>query len=320
MNDRSVGPENGPIQPNDNAPEPKQNRRAWDAVTPPFSLPEDLLDEVPNQPNSADFNRASVRVSGTRRRPTAQPQQTDIPTERGYGCADIVTAIFLLLTVAVCGFTGLLWSNPQSPLNPFPPPTFPAVMILASPPPTLTPSNTPTPLPPTPTPLATLTFTPTATFTITYTPTATDTPVVGLSEVTATETPVDAPLPEYTLSPFPFTVEPIKYTSNTGPEGCSWQSIAGSVVDLAGNPVKGMAIRVTGSNGNIDEVNYTGTQPRFGEGGFEIFLGAIPRQDQYTVQLLARTGTPISDTIPIQSRSGCKDNVVVIRFVQNHAY
>jgi hypothetical protein len=165
-----------------------------------------------------------------------------------------------------------------------------------------------------------MTFTPTETFTITWTPTPTNTPVVGLPAATLTETAVELPSPQYTLSPFPFTVEPIKYTANTGPEGCSWQSIAGSVVDLAGNPVKGMAIRVTGSNGNIDEVNYTGTQPRYGESGFEVFLGAIPREDQYTVQLLARTGTPISDTVPVQTRTGCKDNVVVIRFVQNHAY
>jgi hypothetical protein len=266
------------------------------------------------------------RSAGTRRRPTGQYQQS-APSGRGYGCLDLITAIFVLLTITSCAFTVLLLSNPQSALNPLRPPTLPVLMIIATDPPSLTPSLTFTPAPATPTPNATSTPTETATWTPTWTPTITDTPVVGNlslpTEAGATATPtieVIQPTSQYTLSPFPFTVDPIRYTSNTGTDGCNWQSVAGSVTDLQGKPIKGLAIRVTGSNGNIDEVHYTGTEPRYGDSGFEVFLGAIPRVDQYTVQLLGRTGSPISDTVTIESHTGCKENVVIVHFVQNHPY
>ncbi len=260
---------------------------------------------------------------GTRRRRPGRPRPVPVaspPTGRGYGCADVITAIFLLLTVLSVSATVLLIANPRSPLNPFPAPTYPAILVLPSPLPTDTPTETFTPEPPTatvatPTPSATPTRTPTAT------PTVTSTPVLrGGTIPTATTTARAATQPLYTQSPFPFTVKPLKYTSNNTKEGCDWQSIAGTVSDLANKPIKGLAIRVAGSNGNIDEVHYSGTELRFGESGFEVFLGAKPRVDQYTIQLLGRTGTPISDTITIETRDSCDENVVLVNFVQNHAY
>jgi len=276
----------------------------------------------------ADAQTAPPPPVGTRRRPVRQPAYPVTPPPgRGYGCADVITAIFLLLTVLSVSITILLIANPRSPLNPLPYPTFPPVLVLASPIPTDTPTHTPTPEPPTPTPLATSTSTPTATNTATATPTITNTPVVGgasaaaasptqgLAAVTARPT-----LPQYTQSPFAFTTKPIRYQANTTKEGCEWMSIAGTVVDLEGKPIKGIAIRVSGSNGNIDEVHYSGTENRFGDSGFEVFLGPKPREDQYKVQVLGRTGAPISDTITVDTRSSCNENVAVIGFVQNHAY
>jgi hypothetical protein len=217
----------------------------------------------------------------------------------------------------------LLIANPRSPLNPFPAPTFPFVSVLATPLPTATATETFTPEPYTPTPLPSQTPTATPPPTATATPPATQTPVIGGGGVTSTQVQTEsvaAPLPQYTLSPFPFTVKPIRFAANTTKDGCQWQSIAGTVVDLAGKPIKGLAIRVAGSSGNIDEVHYSGTALTFGESGFEVFLGAIPREDQYTIQLLGRTGAPISDTIEIATRLGCEQNVVIVSFVQNHPY
>jgi hypothetical protein len=128
------------------------------------------------------------------------------------------------------------------------------------------------------------------------------------------------PTKQYTLSPFAFTVKPIEYRANTNKDGCKWQSIVGSVVDLSLNPVKGMAVKVMGSNGQIDEVKYTGTALDFGDSGFEFFLGPAPREDRYTVQLLGRTGTPISEAVTVETRATCDQNVAVVNFVQNHAY
>jgi hypothetical protein len=323
-------------------PEPGEsasNNKSALAAPLPGPPPEPIQSESPNAEEVGDqpqaetmaetppdnyIRYADVRRVGTRRRRTmAPPPQPQLSSGRGYACADVITAIFLLLTVLVASVTILLIANPRSPLNPFPAPTFPAVSVLASPPPTETATETFTPEPYTPTPLPSPTPTASPLPTDTATPTATQTPVVGGGGVTATQVQTEsvaATLPQYTLSPFPFTVKPIRYAANTTKDGCQWQSIAGTVVDLAGKPIKGLAIRVAGSNGNIDEVHYSGTALTFGESGFEVFLGAIPREDQYTIQLLGRTGAPISDTIDITTRTGCDQNVVIVSFVQNHPY
>jgi hypothetical protein len=277
-------------------------------------------------PSADDINYADVQPASTRRRrrrTIPPPQQPQLSSGRGYACADVITAIFLLLTVLVASATILLIANPRSPINPFPAPTFPAVSVLASPLPTETATDTFTPEPSTPTPLPSPTPTGTPLPTATATPTATQTPVVGGGGTAPMQTQTESvavTLPQYTLSPFPFTAKPLKYTANTTRDGCQWQSIAGTVVDLAGKPIKGLAIRVAGSGGNIDEVHYSGTAPNFGESGFEVFLGAIPREDQYTIQLLGRTGAPISDTINITTHVSCDENVVIVNFVQNHPY
>ena len=125
-------------------------------------------------------------------------------------------------------------------------------------------------------------------------------------------------LPQFTLSPYPFTVDPLRYISNTGPDGCNYQSIVVITKDLTRKPVKGIAFKITGTS--IDEVDYTGSVPRFGDGSFELVLGAVPHQDQYTIQVLNRNGGQISDVITVATHTDCKQNVVVVTFVQNHDY
>jgi hypothetical protein len=273
--------------------------------------------EPPSDEDAVEEQPPTPPIGTRRRRPAPEPSA---PSGRGYACADVITAIFLLLTILVISATILLLANPRSALNPFQPPTYPAILVLASAVPTDTPTQTLTPEPNTPTPIPSAT----PTRTLTPTPTVTNTPVVGGGggiQPTLAQTARSAPTqPLYTLSPFPFTVKPLKFTANATQDGCQWQSIAGSVVDMSNKPIKGLAIRVTGSNGNIDEVHYSGTETRFGEGGFEVFLGATPREDQYTIQLLGRTGAPISDAINIQTKSSCDQNVVIVSFTQNHPY
>jgi hypothetical protein len=314
---------------------------ALDSVDPPFLLPDEnpvesiasaeavspqVEEETELDDDAADddvyVEEPQRLVVGTRRRAPARPDYVPAPASRGTGCADLITAIFLLMTVAVCAFTLLLIIYPRSPLNPFPVPAFPTMIVLASPAPTDTPTNTFTPLPATETPTATPTFTPTATYTATWTPSATFTPVVGGVPIVTSSPTVkpEATQPQYTLSPFAFTVDPLRYIANSGPDGCNWQSIVVITKDLAHNPVKGIAFRVTGGGGNIDEVDYTGNVPRFGDGSFELVLGTVPREDQFTIQVLSRNGQQISDTVTIGTHTDCKQNVVVVTFVQNHEY
>jgi len=287
-----------------------------------------------DEPLSAYDLPAEPVVRRTRRRlpSDAALQYADEPSPSGYGCADVITAFFILLSVGVISLTVLLIANPYAPINPFPPPTPLALLVLATPEPTLTPSATFTPEPPTlppPTepPTATPTETPVPTATETPTPTITPTPVVG-GIVTLPPTaaaPESSPVSQSsTRSPYPFSLNAIRYQAHDGSEGCRWQSLAGLVLNLQGQPRTreegSLTVRITSADGNIDEFHYTGEQPKFGPSGFEAFLGTTPRVGDYTVQLLGITGVPISEKVTVQARSGCDENVVVVEFIQNYIY
>jgi hypothetical protein len=261
---------------------------------------------------------------GTRRRPPQQEyedEQYDAPLpRRGYGCADVITALFILATIFVISITVLLLSNPHTPFNPLPPPTAVELIVYVTetPLPTLTPSMTYTPEPPTPTqPTPTPTLTPTETLTLT--PTVTNTPVFGGEGTPTPLVPAIEPSLQFTRSPFAFTAS-IAYQGNTTNEGCDWASIAGATFDLQGKPLPGLALRITSEDSSVDEVQYSGKEKRYGDSGFEVYLGDKPQAENFTVQLLGRTGQPISDLLTITTHDTCTENVVFITFQQNHSY
>lgn len=243
------------------------------------------------------------------------------------GCSwifDLITAVFLLLSVVVITFVVILLANPRSSINPFPQPTPVSVLVMPTDLPTWTPSATFTPEPATRTPLPTATATPTATFTPSRIPpsfTPSNTPVLGVratatrpgsrSSQTATLVP-----PTLTPSGFQFVARPVQYDANKTSEGCKWSSIAGSVIDAGGNPVRGIAVSVQGGGGTIDETQYSGQERRFGEGGFEVFLGSQPRADDYTLTVLGKTGAALSEPLKVRTRTSCTENVVIVTFVQ----
>jgi len=231
----------------------------------------------------------------------------------GSGLPDVITAIFILLTVGVIAYVLLLIADPESPLNPLARPTFSPILVIATDLPTNTPTITPTPLPPTPTPLASATPTITPTHIPTSTPLPSATPV--LSVPTAAGKVSLSPTPSGAVS---YIAKPITYQGNQTADGCKWSSIAGTVLDQAGNPVVGIAVHVLGGGGTIDETHYSGQERRFGPSGFEAFLGTQPREDDYTVQLLGQTGTPLSAPVPIHTKTGCQQNVAFVTFQQSN--
>jgi len=231
----------------------------------------------------------------------------------GTGLPDVITAIFLLLTVGVIAYVLLIIADPESPLNPLARPTFSPILVIATDLPTNTPTITPTPLPPTPTPLAS----PTPTVTLTRTPTST--PLPSATPVLAVPTAAGKASLSPTASGVLFyKAKPITYQPNQTADGCKWSSIAGTVLDEAGNPVVGSAVHIIGGGGTIDETHYSGQERRFGPGGFEAFLGTQPREDDYTVQLLGQTGAPLSDPVPVHTKTGCQQNVAFISFQQSN--
>ncbi|MCC6800537.1 MAG: hypothetical protein IT325_10485 [Anaerolineae bacterium] len=257
---------------------------------------------------------------------------------------DLITVVFVVLTVAALGAFVLILADPQTAINPYPPPTIAARVVLPTA--THTPTATDTPLPTgTPTATATPTATPTATETptptATATPTITPTPVLSGSlsvlpagdlAVTSTIAPLDdgsggaipgsvggtrpAGLP--TRSPFPFDPRAVRYEANDNAQGCQWRSIAGTLTTLSGDPVVGLAIAIEGES--FRQVAFSGSAERWGAGGFEFQLGTAPRADVYALQVVGPTGAAISPVVPVETASACDANIAIVDFVQNHAY
>jgi hypothetical protein len=166
--------------------------------------------------------------------------------------------------------------------------------------PTLTPSSTP--------------FLPSRTPRPTNTPTATFTPIG-----TATFTPS----PTNTRSPFPFTktVDTPRYTEQRFYDvGCSWLGFAGQVFDTGGRPV-GTGYRVhvfsEGAAG-IDTYGIVGDAPIYGAAGWERFVNDEPFVWTYFLQLERVDGTPVSPVYQVTTRASCRENLVIVNFVQNY--
>jgi len=222
-----------------------------------------------------------------------------------------LTVVVLLAAVCVALVVLMLFVNPSSAFNPFPPPTLPVAISL--------PTITPTPrsvLPPTWTPL------PTDLPTATYTPRPTSTPA-------PTETPFSLFTPTNTteaLFGMPYDVasgSPVAISSVTfHPEaGCYWMGVAGQVLDISGAPVStGVVIQLSGVIGGdfVDITSLTGIAPQYGQSGYEFFLGDRPIASNNTlwVQLIDQAGRALSEKIYFETFDDCSRNLVFINFKQ----
>lgn len=256
---------------------------------------------------------------------------------RSSGIFDLITVIFLVLTVGMSGLMVLIINDPRTALNPFPPPTSVPTITL----PTLTPSATITPTSTatgTATASGTPTDTPTATETplptITPTPTVSPTPVLpgvepqatplptaaGLDDGSGTEIegPARTPYAAPTRSPLPFTASEIRYESNAGQDGCQWMSIAGTITGMDGEPLPALAVELSGEN--YRSVQFSGSALAWGAGGFEFQLGFTPHADAYTLRVLGPTGGSVSEAIDITTGDTCQTNVAIVDLIQNHPY
>ena len=251
-----------------------------------------------------------------------------VAPKRSPALYDAITVLFVALTVGVLALMVLIVHDPHTALNPFPPPTLLPVVEL----PTLTPSATHTATP-TATGTATPSATPSATFTPSASPTATAsaTPTASPTQVIAgaAATPLSPPpqtlppemLPSVpplddgsgqpvpsvpaaatptpfavpTRSPFPFTVQDVRYEANPGEQGCQWLSVAGTVTGINGEPIPDLAIQIEGEN--FRQVQFSGSASRWGESGFEFHVGAAPRNATYTLHIKSPTGGPLSEPV-----------------------
>lgn len=194
---------------------------------------------------------------------------------------NLLTLLFLLLSVAAIAWIALVWVDPQGELNPFSPPT----------------------------PVAYITATP-AGFAESTLPTADGS---GQIVIVATETPQATADPTQSLYPFAIQ-QPIFYVANENDLGCNWWSIAGTITASDGSALDGYRVRIIGAG--VDEVVFSGAALSIGAGGYELPLIGAPQEADFVVQLFSPQEAPLSEPITVTTRPGCDGNVTVVNFLQ----
>ncbi len=241
-------------------------------------------------------------------RPATLEEEKPRPPRRkkpsgGGGPYKFLAFLFLIGTLGIIVFIGILVQNPASPLNPFPPKTplpTPTLIQLGG--------NSSLPITPPVTPSA-------ARFPTTV-------PQVTLTASAPAASPTGfTPLPGGTLAVtvLPFTLQNDAVTYRAHPDGCKGLWLIGQVFDINGGPLPGLPVQVTGSvfQGAIE---FTGSAPRWGDSGYEFDLNSTPVEDQFVVQLLNTTGQPLSEPVVVKTLASCAQNVAIVNFIQNHPF
>jgi hypothetical protein len=220
---------------------------------------------------------------------------------------NIMTGVVLFSAVLVVGFSFLIYTNPQSAINPFPPATLPALASYPTAIPTVR-----SILPPTWTPTPTLEPSPSTTPKPSSTPLITDTPVF---------------IAEATITPggMAFIVQqgnPVAISSAAfrPDQGCNWMGVGGQALDLSGAPVKWLIVQLGGMlDGKVlEQLTMTGTATQYDRGGFEFSLADKPIASKNTLwlQLLDQEGLPLSDKVYFDTFEDCEKNLIVINLKQ----
>jgi len=139
-----------------------------------------------------------------------------------------------------------------------------------------------------------------------------------------TELLTETSTPQFTATPFPFILQSVTpaYIENFAhpSEGCDWLGIVGQVFDGDGKPSLNKVIMVTGEieGKAVEIVGVTGVPEAdiYGPGGFEIQIAdhIFASEKVLTIQVFNLDGVPISDSIPFDTFTDCKKNLVIINF------
>lgn len=225
------------------------------------------------------------------------------------GLFGIIGMIVVILTI---------FNNPASLMNPFPPPTVPAPIIMPTS--TITPMSLPA------------TWTPTVSEeTLFVESTSTSTPTAIL----ATLLPEDALILEtveiestasakgyyrYDLKSKPAAIQASilkPELANAGGE-CSWMGVAGQVMDVQGSPETGVQVQLGNQvNGQTTSVTtLSGTATQYGPAGYEFTISDIPygSVQNFYVRLLDQQGLALSERIYFDTYEDCDRNLIIITF------
>lgn len=229
------------------------------------------------------------------------------------GVWNILALILLVMSACVVFAAWLVYSNPYSAWNPFPP-------------------ATELPLPPSPTPSVTMRFTLepswTPTFavpTLTPTPGITHTPIVTATPYGAQPASETTAAPTVTPGGFAFDILPSSPSAIQGaafhPElGCDWTGVAGQVLGMNGEPLRSQFIHLGGTlDGQVfDLLTITGSATSYGPAGFEFILAnrLVASNDTLWIQLEDVQMLPMSAQITFDTFADCDHNLVIIYLQQ----
>jgi len=137
---------------------------------------------------------------------------------------------------------------------------------------------------------------------------------------TQPETSQDTP-PSNQPSAFALRAEPSALSSTRThlAEGCNWLGVAGQAFDIQGVPVPGLLVNLGGTlnEETLSKTSLTGTEPLYGEAGYEIVLAKEPIESIGTlwIQLADQANLPISERIYFSTTADCEQNLVLINFI-----
>lgn len=221
---------------------------------------------------------------------------------------NLLTVGFLLGAFGLAAAYAMILVDPQSSLNPYPPPTFPPT--LGPPTPTNTPAiRLPTEIPPSATPR----------------PLPTQPPNVTPSATPEPPTPEPSP-PATAEAGAQFEVQEGSPTYTTNPQGCEIMEVAGKVYNSEGAPIIGLALRMGGElagapYGPIDTLSGSAAD-RFGFGGYSFELSDTPVASEETlwIQLIdASSGLPLSEQYFLTTRESCSENLIMVNWKQQES-
>jgi len=225
---------------------------------------------------------------------------------------NVLTILVLVIILCVVSASLLIFINPYTGINPFPPPTFypsvPPPTITVTPRFTLVPSWTPT----------------NAMMQATETPQAANIPIItDTPSASGTTMDIVIATPPGGFSFVPRDGSPSAIDGSTfHPDvGCNWTGVAGQATSLNGESVKGLFVQLGGSLPGVESVDslaMTGLAPQYGEGGFEFTISdkLVASNGTLWIQLLDQQNLPLSDRVYFDTFDDCKKNLIIIYFDQ----
>jgi hypothetical protein len=224
---------------------------------------------------------------------------------------NILTVLVLLSAVCIGIVFFLIFTNPNSSLNPLKPIPMDTAIVLP------TSTSTPRQLPPTWTP------TPTLKPADTNTPRPTSTPFPSMTPFGA---PMDTPGPTSTPGPMSFELQPgdppaIPARIYHPGIGCTFLGVSGQALDVRNNAVEGMVVQLGGTiEGRAFETQTTLTGLVLSsDGRYEFTIADHPITSKHTlwVQLLDQSGlVAMSDKIYFDTYDDCERNLIIVNFRQ----